>query len=141
MNILPIFSNNTLEVINLKKERIALLCTMIAIVGTLTLGYSQKWFYHTPETSSSNILNNSTLNSTSSQENSEIEAMTSKSDTYIVKEYEGHIGVFYNDNRVPYQEIHVDVSSLPEADQQLLKKGIKVTDADKLNGIIEDYES
>lgn len=125
----------------MKKTRVAVLCTAIVIVGALTFGISQKWFHHTPEASSSNIFNNSTLNSASSQENSEVQAMTSRSDTYTVKEYEGHIGVFHNDAPIPYQEIEVDISSLPEADRQLLKKGITVTDTNKLNGIIEDYES
>ncbi len=125
----------------MKKVWIVLLCTMIAIVGILTFGYSQKGLNNTPETTSSNILDNSTPNNTSSQENSEITAMTSRSNTYTVKEYEGHIGVFYNNESIPYQEIDVEISSLPEADRQLLKKGIKVTDTNKLNGIIEDYES
>ena len=125
----------------MKKVWIVLLCTMIAIVGILTFGYSQKRLNNTPETTSSNILDNSTPNNTSSQENSEITAMTSRSNTYTVKEYEGHIGVFYNNESIPYQEIDVEISSLPEADRQLLKKGIKVTDTNKLNGIIEDYES
>jgi hypothetical protein len=141
MNILPIFSNNTFEVMGLKRVWIMALCTVIAIAGMLTFGYSQKWLNTTPESTSSNIFNNSTPNSASSQENSEITAMTSKSDTYTVKEYQGHIGVFYNDESIPYQEIDVDISALPQADRELLETGIKVTDENKLKGIIEDYES
>ena len=126
----------------MKKVWIVLLCIMMVIIGMLAFGYPQKWLlYNTPKPSSSNALNNFTSNETSSQENSEIIAMASRSNTYTVKEYEGHIGVFYNDESIPYQEIDVDVSSLPQVDRELLKNGIKVTDTDKLNSIIEDYES
>lgn len=125
----------------MKRVWIVLLCTMIAMIGMLTYGYSQKRLNNTPETTSSYILNNSTANNTSSQENSEITVMTSRSNTYTVKEYDGHIGVFYNDESIPYQVIDVEVSSLPEADRELLKKGIQVQDTARLNSIIEDYES
>lgn len=125
----------------MKKNWIVLLCFLIVIIGMLAFGYSRKSLYNTPELSSSNVFNNFTSNLTSSQENSGIEAMTSRSNTYTVKEYKGHIGIFYNDERIPYQEIDVEISSLPSLDQELLRNGIKATDTNKLNGIIEDYES
>nr|WP_319488361.1 BofC C-terminal domain-containing protein [uncultured Caproiciproducens sp.] len=128
----------------MKKSWIVLLCTTAIIIGMLAWGFSQTRMNETPELISSNILNNSTSNEPSSQENSEITTMASRSstiNTYTVKEYEGHIGVFYNNENTPYQEIDVEVASLPKADQTLLKNGIKVTDVDRLNSIIEDYES
>jgi hypothetical protein len=84
---------------------------------------------------------NSTPIASSSQESSEINAMASRTDVYTVREYEGRIGVFYNDENVPYQQIDVDVTSLPTADQDALRAGIKVYSTDKLNQMIEDYES
>ena len=130
--------------IYLKKSWIVLLSTAVIIIGMLIWGVSQTKTNEIPQLTSSNIFNNSTSNEPSSQENSEITTMASKSSavtTYTVKEYEGHIGVFYNNEDTPYQEIDVEVSSLPKADQALLKDGIRVTDVDRLNSIIEDYES
>jgi len=125
----------------LKKNWIMMLCVMIVIIGILLFGYSQNRLDNTPVPSSVNVLDNFTSKQASSQENSEIPSPSSRTTTYTVKEYEGHIGVFHNDDRTPYQEIDVDVSSLPVADRELLKDGIKVSDANKLNSIIEDYES
>lgn len=128
----------------MKKSWIVLLSTAVIIIGMLAWGVSQTKTNEIPQLTSSNIFNNSTSNEPSSQENSEITTMASRSSavtTYTVKEYEGHIGVFYNNEDTPYQEIDVEVSSLPKADQTLLKDGIRVTDVDRLNSIIEDYES
>lgn len=125
----------------MKKNWIVLVCAVIVMIGGLALVLSQNHISGTPVVTSSDILANSTPKEPPSQESSEIIAMTSKSNVYTVKEYEGHIGVFFNDERKPYEEIQVEVSTLPEADRKLLKDGIKVTDADRLNSIIEDYES
>ncbi len=125
----------------MKRLIVVLLAVLAFIVILLYLGYPRKQTNPAPESSSSNILYNSTAITPSSQESSEINAMASKTDIYTVKEYEGKIGVFYNQENVPYQEIDVDVASLPEADQALLKEGITVYSTEKLNSIIEDYES
>ena len=67
--------------------------------------------------------------------------MASKTDIYTLKEYDGKIGIFYNAEIVPFQQINVEVSSLPEADQVLLKEGIIVYSKEELKSKIEDYES
>ena len=94
-----------------------------------------------PQSSSSNALNNSTANETSSQETSGIIAMTCKIDKYIVKEYNGRIGLFYNDETKPREVYDSDVSTLPEKDQEELKKGIVIKDRNSVHKIIEDYGS
>ncbi len=48
--------------------------------------------------------------------------MTSQSDIYTIKEYNGHIGVFLNDETQPYKRVNVPLSALPAEDQELLKK-------------------
>ncbi|MFR2561438.1 MAG: BofC C-terminal domain-containing protein [Anaeromassilibacillus sp.] len=58
-----------------------------------------------------------------------------------MRTYEGRIGIFLNDSEVPIEELDVDVGLLPEADQVLLEEGIRVTDREHLNRLIEDYES
>ena len=92
-------------------------------------------------TTSSNMLYNSTANIPPSQESSGIIAMASKTDVYLLREFQGKIGIFHNDETEPYQEIDVDVSTFSEEDQKLLKDGIKVYSIDDLNQKIEDYES
>jgi hypothetical protein len=103
--------------------------------------FSQTKFRQSPQISSSSEQIHSTANYASSQENSNITAMTSKTTVYTVKEYKGHIGVFMNDETVPYKEVMVEVASLPETDQQLLSKGIMANNQSKLNHILEDYRS
>lgn len=141
MNILPIFSNNIIEVISLKRIASMVVMTVIIVAGLLYVGYTRRQPSPPPTPSGSNILYNSTPNTASSQETSEIDVIASRSDLYTVKEYHGIIGVFHNSDMIPYQEIHVEVASLPKEDQELLKEGIQVYSKDKLNSVIEDYES
>lgn len=126
----------------MKKLAVVLACLDIIIISMLVLGYPQKWFIKKaePEPPSSNSYYNTSASA--SQETSEAYAMTSKAPYYTVKAYNGHIGIFLNDSQSLYGEIEVDVESLPEEDQQLLKStGIKVSDTESLQKLIEDYES
>lgn len=131
----------------LKKASVLLLSAaaiLVAVLLSINFVVNRSRIRTQPESSSSNILYNSTPITSSSQGSSEINAMASqesKPDVYTVKEYEGGIGVFCNDEIIPIQKIDVDVFSLPTADQELLKEGIKVYSVDRLNQIIEDYES
>ena len=125
----------------MKKAYILLMIPIAIIIILILFAHPQQLTESASKSASSNTLYNSTSNTPSSQESSGIIAMASKTDVYTVKEYEGRIGVFHNDDSTPYQEIDVDVSSLPEADQKLLKDGIKAYSTEKLNSIMEDYES
>lgn len=125
----------------MKRIATVIVLTVIIVAGLLYLGYPWQHARPEPAPSSSNILYNSTANTSSSQGSSEIDVIASRSDVYTVKEYQGIIGVFHNGDRIPYQEINVEVSSLPAEDQELLKTGIQVYSKDKLNSVIEDYES
>lgn len=125
----------------MKRESIVLLLLIAVIAVLLYVRFPLKQTNPPSEPSSSNIIYNSTANVPSSQESSEINVMASRADVYTLKEYNGVIGVFYNEEISPYQEIDVDVSTLPEADQELLKDGIKIYSKEELNNRIEDYES
>ena len=83
----------------------------------------------------------STANPSSSQGSSDVTAMAGEAEAYVVREFEGHIGVFQGGSDKPMQEVEVEVSSLPKADQLLLAGGIKVTGEKQLKSILEDYES
>ena len=67
--------------------------------------------------------------------------MCIRDSVYTVRAYKGHIGIFLNESESPLEELDVDLDLLPEADQILLREGIRVTDRDRLNRLIEDYES
>ncbi len=59
---------------------------------------------------------------------------------WIVKEYEEIIGVFSEDGKLLYS-VSVYTKTLPEADQRLLREGIKLTSLKELRALIEDYSS
>lgn len=60
---------------------------------------------------------------------------------YIVREYNGKLAVFKNSDKYPTTIYDVFVFTFPEADKELLKKGIKVTSEHDLRKLIEDYTS
>lgn len=70
---------------------------------------------------------------------SESETSKDESDGYIISEYNGKIAVFKKSSSEPLYVSDVYVSSLPQADTEILKKGIEVNTKKQLNRLIEDY--
>ena len=60
---------------------------------------------------------------------------------YLLRAYEGKLGVFTTDLVQPDMVFDVYVKTLPEYDQRELEKGVRVETFDKLNALIEDYIS
>ncbi len=60
---------------------------------------------------------------------------------YTIKEYNGKVAVFKNNNTFPESVYDAYISVLPESDQERLKNGITVSDKTELQKIIEDYTS
>lgn len=58
---------------------------------------------------------------------------------YTVKEYNGSIGVFYDESEKPTLVYEIPVYTLPPADRELLANGITADSSDELEKIIEDY--
>lgn len=125
----------------MKKLIVVLACLDVVLLALLLMGYPQKWFRTEQEENPSSNIMYYTPETSSSQESSGTPAMASGGAVYTVRAYEGHIGIFLNDSSTPFQELDVDVGMLPEADQILLRDGIRVTDRSRLNSLIEDYES
>ena len=71
----------------------------------------------------------------------EAEATTSQHTQYTIKEYNGRIAIFKNDNSSPESIYDTYISVLPESDQNKLKNGITVNDKKELQKLIEDYTS
>ena len=102
-----------------------------------------------PAVSSSSALSiptNSTANGESSQEilansSSSPEVSEPIEAGYVLKAYKGRIGIFKAGEDTPIEELDVDLEDLPEADQELLRKGVFAEDKESLRAIMEDYES
>jgi len=62
-----------------------------------------------------------------------------KQPKYILKEYEGRIGVYKEDSAIPAQVLDVYVFTLPEADRISLKTGITVCGENTLQKLIQDF--
>ncbi len=57
---------------------------------------------------------------------------------WIIREYEGRIGVFSEDGAL-LDVIDIYTKTLPETDKNLLREGIRITSEQALRAIIEDY--
>ena len=62
---------------------------------------------------------------------------TEADDEYVIKEFDGKIGVFKNGD-FQYM-IDVYVFTLPEYDKKLLSQGIKVSSEQELNDVLSSY--
>jgi len=61
---------------------------------------------------------------------------------YRLREYQEVIGIYRTEESEPFMTIDVYVSTLPEADQRILREGgIPVADDDSLQSAIEDFGS
>ena len=69
------------------------------------------------------------------------EEMETREGPYLVREYEGRIGVFLEGEPLPLQELPVVVAELPKTDQLLLASGIPAENKRELLRILEDYGS
>ncbi len=63
----------------------------------------------------------------------------SNTEKYILKEYEGRIGIFSEGKEVPTEILGVYVFTLPKADQNALRVGITVYGLENLRSLIEDF--
>lgn len=60
---------------------------------------------------------------------------------YVLKDYNGHLAVFYNKEAAPYKEFDIMTASFDDYDRELLIAGIKADSEEKLRKLIEDYTS
>lgn len=77
------------------------------------------------------------INNNSNQDNQN----TNENEMFLVKDYNGFIGVFKVDHanlQLCYIK-DVKISDLPEKDQDMLKKGIFISGKNELNNLLEDY--
>lgn len=140
------FTNHKAEVMAVKKIAILLCCSLCVITALAVislnpgiLGKQGKTVSTSSEKSMSSYF---TSKGTSSQETaSAAQALASEAETYIVREYEGHIGVFRGDDSTPFRQYQTDVAVLPKADQASLQKGKILHSMAEVEKLVEDYDS
>lgn len=59
---------------------------------------------------------------------------------YILKEYQGKVGIFKPGEETPEEVLDIDPTILPETDQEDLRNGIFIDNADELRTLIEDFD-
>ena len=69
------------------------------------------------------------------------EAGASESAKYLISVYDDRVAVYITGHEFPFQILETRLDSLPEYDQQLLKKGIAARNDTELNQLLQDYES
>ena len=116
-------------------------CTVLVLVGLMLIAHFSPQVSGSPASAASENQIHFTSNAPSSQESGNLPAMTSQQDSYLVRTYDGKIGIFKNEEKSPFEIIDVDVSSLPQTDQLLLATGIEADSTAELQRIREDYES
>lgn len=79
---------------------------------------------------------NNDINRRSIRDDSEISP-----DYFTIKEYDGKIAVYKNEEENPYVVYDAYVSLLPQQDAERLKQGIVTDDKNYLQSVIEDYTS
>lgn len=60
---------------------------------------------------------------------------------YLLGEYNGRVSVLSPDTREPEMIFDIFIRTLPDADQELLRQGIRVDTYEELTRLIEDYIS
>jgi len=60
---------------------------------------------------------------------------------FILGAYNGKLALLSPDGESIYEIFDVYINTLPDYDKNLLLNGIKITDADELRSLIEDYSS
>ncbi len=58
---------------------------------------------------------------------------------YTLKDYNGQIALFINNNAIPAETYNIFTNSLPESDKKNLEKGITANNEKELIILLEDY--
>lgn len=120
--------------------------SMIILSAAWSLATDRSPITTVPSSSEINTLIYSTANEGSSQEirdNSSLPIQVSSQSIsgYMLKVYNGKIGVFKIGENSPIEELDVCIEDLPTADRFILQKGVYAEDKETLHRIMEDYES
>ncbi|MCH3972192.1 MAG: BofC C-terminal domain-containing protein [Oscillospiraceae bacterium] len=132
----------------MKKLNTALLMCAVALAAVLVVSLSVAVVGRETEKTPSSTSVYSSSNPLSSQGSTAGQASlgsaasgVQKQALYLVKTYNGKIGIFRVGETKPFRVLEVETASLPPADQELLRSGISVQSTQELQSVIEDYVS
>ncbi len=60
---------------------------------------------------------------------------------YVLRAWEGHLGLFRGESEVPYRELDMPLTLLSEYDRELVEQGIIVETQSELRTLVEDLTS
>ena len=128
----------------MKKILLPAVCAAVLLAACLLFAdKAQKPVDAASASSACSISNYCTANAASSQESGASEPTGSSSSAeifYIVREYNGHIGVFRENETEPFRVIDTDVKLLPAADQKSLALGKRAATLSEVEKLLEDYD-
>ncbi len=75
--------------------------------------------------------------STENQESAEIRENNTK--VYTLKDYNGQLALFINNNDIPAETYNIFTKSLPKTDAEALINGIIAKNEEELNKMLEEY--
>lgn len=78
-------------------------------------------------------------NNVSNEEQDKIPNQEIEETLYTLKDYNGQIALFINDNITPTEMYNIFTKSLPEADAAALKEGVTAENEKELNRLLEEY--
>lgn len=126
----------------MKKTTMLAVCLAAAVaIAIYCTSFPQGHAKTVSASSAKSMSNYSTANTLSSQGTSSASAVPTESgEVYVVKAYNGHIGVFRGLEKTPFRESKTDITLLPEPDQEELKRGKTVHTLTEVERILEDYD-
>ena len=133
LNIINFFERRYI----MKKIIFILSIIVLIIISGLIYIFNNNYTENIIDESDDLITVNNIENSNNSNNNYEIEKTTDN--TYEIKEYNGRVAVFSQNNSEPVKMTHIMTKELPEFDQKLLSNGIKIYSDSELRNILEDY--
>ena len=126
----------------MKKGLMVTLCFAVLTTSALFLisGKTKQQVQTLSASSNKSMSSYCTANTVSSQESSSSAASSQTAVCFIVKEYNGHIGVYRSSESKPFREYNTDVQILPKADRIALEHGKTVHTMAEVEKIVEDYD-
>ncbi len=127
----------------MKKLNAMMLACGAVLAATLLVAIPLSTATRKAQNTPSDVFVYSNANATASQETASFGGIgtTSSPPAYVVRSYEGEIGIFRGQSETPEQVLSVPVDSLPATDRLLLQAGIPAQNEGELRRILEDYES
>lgn len=61
--------------------------------------------------------------------------------SYVLRAWDGHIGLFRGDSETPYQELDMPLTLLSDYDREMVEAGITVETERELRTLVEDLTS